>query len=169
MVAFAEFGVASNFSFLRGASHPEELVASAAALGHAGIGIADRNSLAGVVRAHVEARRHPGFRAATGARLAFADGTPDILAYPSDRAAYARLSRLLTLGNRRAQKGSCTLHLPDLLEHCEGLQLIVMEGDPACLPALAEAARGKLPDVEVKKIGDREGQLSADQRHSSAQ
>src|SRR3990172_2407640 len=107
-MTYAELCVTSNFSFLRGASHPEEMAARAAALGLCGIGIADRNSLAGVVRAHVAARElklaENGFHLAVGARLVFADGTLDILAYPEDRAAYGRLARLLTLGNLRAKK-----------------------------------------------------------------
>ena len=128
---FAELAAATNFSFLRGASHPEELVAQAARLGLAGIGIADRNSLAGVVRAHVFARENKAaigaLRVVTGARLAFTDGTPDILAYPRDRAAYGRLCRLLTKGNLRAPKGQCHLTLDDLVAHAQGLQIVVME------------------------------------------
>jgi error-prone DNA polymerase len=164
--AYAEFGAATNFSFLRGASHPEEMVEQAAVLGLAGIGIADRNSLAGVVRAYSAAKewrdREDGvstrdLRLAVGSRLVFTDGTPDILAYPKDRAAYGRLCRLLTLGNRRADKGSCLLRLPDLLDHAEGLQLAVMGGSTAddlasgpapspevYLPALREVARRRL-------------------------
>ena len=132
MAAYAELAVTSNFSFLRGGSHAEELVARAAELGLAAIGIADRNTLAGVVRAHVALReteaKASGLKLVIGARLVFADGTPDILAYPRDRAAYGRLSRLLTLGKLRAPKGDCHLTLADLLEHREGLQLIVMPG-----------------------------------------
>jgi error-prone DNA polymerase len=123
--AFAEFGVTTNFSFLRAASHPEELVEQAKDLGLAAIGIADRNSVAGVVRAHVMARQK-GLRLAVGARLVFADGTPDILAYPSDRAAWGRLTQLLSYGKRKAEKGDCILHLSDLIERIEGLNLIVM-------------------------------------------
>ena len=99
-VPFAEFAVTTNFSFLRGASHPEELVARALELGLTGLGIADRNSLAGVVRAHLYARDNDaaarGLRLAIGARLVFHDGTPDILVFPQDRAAYGRLTRLIT-------------------------------------------------------------------------
>src|SRR3954447_6281886 len=105
---YAELAAASNFSFLRGASHPEEMVARAAELGLTGLGIADRNTLAGVVRAHVFARENAsalaGMRVVTGARLVFRDGTPDLLVYPRDRAAYGRLCRLLTTGNLRAPK-----------------------------------------------------------------
>jgi error-prone DNA polymerase len=126
--SYVEFAVASNFSFLRGASHPEELMLQASHLGLAGMGLSDRNSVAGSVRAHLIKREkeltlayHPG------ARLVFADSTPDILAYPHDRAAWGRLCRLLTCGNLRAKKGDCILHLDDLLAHAEGLELIVME------------------------------------------
>ncbi len=127
---YAELAATTNFSFLRGASHPEELVAAAMALGLAGVGIADRNSLAGVVRAHSFAKANKiaaDFRLAIGARLVFCDGTPDILSFPRDRAAYGRLTRLLTRGNARAQKGACFLRLGDLLEFAQGQQLIVMQ------------------------------------------
>ncbi|MCD6043668.1 MAG: dnaE 1, partial [Burkholderiales bacterium] len=128
MTRYVEFASASNFSFLRGASHPEELMLQAAALSLSGLGLCDRNSVAGVVRAHLIKREqklalayHPG------ARLVFADGTPDILAYPRDRAGWGRLCRLLTRGNLRAEKGECILCLDDLVDHIDGLELIVME------------------------------------------
>ena len=108
--AYAELAVTTNFSFLRAASHPEDMVEQAVLLGHTGIGIADRNSVAGVVRAHVMAKERK-LKLAVGARLVFADGTPDILAYPSNRAAWGRLTRLLSLGKRRAEKGDCILNL----------------------------------------------------------
>jgi error-prone DNA polymerase len=127
---FAELAAMTNFSFLRGASHPEEMVARAAELGLSGIGIADRNTLAGVVRAHIFARENKaavaGMRVAPGARLAFMDGAPDVLAYPKDRAAYGRLCRILTTGNLRAPKGECHLRIDDLLEHGEGLQVVAL-------------------------------------------
>ena len=126
MTSYAELAAASNFSFLRGASHPEELIGQAAHLGLAGFGLCDRNSVAGVVRAHL-AKREQGLapRYHPGARLVFCDGTPDILAYPQDRAGWGQLCRLLTVGNLRAEKGDCLLHLDDLLVHAAGLQLIV--------------------------------------------
>ena len=128
--AYAELAVTTNFSFLRGASDPEELVTAAKQLGLKGLGIADRNSVAGVVRAHVAARElehgRANFKVIVGARLVFADATPDILAYPRDRAGWGRLTRLLTLGKRRAEKGDCILRLPDLLDFIEGLNLIVV-------------------------------------------
>jgi error-prone DNA polymerase len=127
MPAYAELAVTTNFSFLRGASHAEELVERAHELGLSGLGVADRNSVAGVVRAHSAARER-GLKLAVGARLVFADGTPDILAYPSDRAAWGRLTQLLTVGKSRAEKGDCILYLDDLLEHVAGLNLIVMPG-----------------------------------------
>jgi error-prone DNA polymerase len=136
MPRYLEFAVASNFSFLRGASHPEELMLQAAHIGLDGIGLCDRNSVAGVVRAHLIKREkelmlhyHPG------ARLVFADGTPDILAYPRDRPGWGRLCRLLTRGNLRADKSECFLLLDDLLEHIDGLELIVMETSSRNVPA----------------------------------
>src|SRR5690554_645108 len=113
--AYAELVAATNFSFLRGASHPFEMVAQAAGLGLSGIGICDRNSLSGVVRAYAAAKDlrqdYPDFRLVVGARIVFADGSPDVAVYPTDREAYGRLAALLTLGNRRAPKGQCHLEL----------------------------------------------------------
>jgi error-prone DNA polymerase len=117
--AYAEFLVASNFSFLRGASHPEELAATATLLGLAGFSITDRNTLAGVVRGHLAAKQTDA-RYFVGCRLAFRDGTPDIAVWPRDRAAYGRLCRLLTTGNLRARKGECHLDLADLLAWGDG-------------------------------------------------
>ena len=120
MTAFAELGATTNFTFLAGASHPEEMVTQAALLGLRGLGIADTNTLAGVVRAHVAMREteagKTGLRLVVGARLVFADGAPDVLAYPADRSGWGRLSRLITLGKRRAEKGSCHITLDDLVE-----------------------------------------------------
>ena len=127
---YAELAVTTNFSFLRGASHPEEAVAEAARLSLAGLGIADRNTLSGVVRAHVALKETEanasGLKLAIGARLVFADGTPDILAYPEDRVAYGQLSRLLSMGKRRAEKGDCLLTLDDLIAESEDLCLILL-------------------------------------------
>ena len=185
--AYAELVAASNFSFLRGASHPKHLVLAALLLGQSGLGLADRNTVAGVVRAwsalktlredgwappeKVREGGSPGefgwiadslspleraewirtrakdFRLLTGARLAFADGTPDIVVYPEDREGWGRLTRLLTLGNRRAKKGECLLEIGDLLARPEGLMLIVMpvrrlEAVPALLGRLNEVRPG---------------------------
>src|SRR5262245_25553503 len=125
MSAYAELAVTTNFSFLRGASHAEELVDCAKRLGLAGLGIADRNSVAGLVRVHTKAKEL-GLPIVVGARLVFADDTPDILAYPRDRAGWGRLTRLLTCGKRRADKGDCIISLPDLLDFVEGLNLVVI-------------------------------------------
>ena len=125
MTAYAELQCASNFSFLRGASHPGELVETAAALGISALAVTDRNSLAGVVRAHAKAKEF-GLRFILGCRLEFADGSPAVLCYPTDREAYGRLSRLLTLGQRRARKGGCHLVWDDLLAHGEAQIIIVV-------------------------------------------
>ena len=127
--AYAELQAVSNFSFLRGASHADELVERAAELGLAAIGIADRNTLAGAVRAHVAAKavaaKAAGLRLLTGARLDLACGL-SLLCYPRDRAAYGRLCRLLTLGQRRTTKGDCVLHRDDVMAHAEGQVLIAL-------------------------------------------
>ena len=133
MTRYAELQAASNFSFLRGASHPGELVTGAEALGLAAIGVCDRNSLAGVVRAWSAMRtlRDGGarVRALTGCRLDFADGTPSLLVYPSDREAYGRLTRLLTVGQRREKKGGCDLRWADFADHAEGQLTLVVPPD----------------------------------------
>lgn len=184
---YAELAAASNFSFLRGASHPKDLVLTALLRGHAGLGLADRNTVAGVVRAwsalkelqaeglappdkvrnggspgEIAFIEHPlndpalseevkqraaNFRLLTGARLVFNDGTPDVIAYPGTRAGWGRLTRLLTLGNRRARKGECEIGLGDLLADPEGLLLIVLPPDrlaglETVLARVAEAAPG---------------------------
>ncbi|WP_421952735.1 error-prone DNA polymerase [Pelagibacterium sp.] len=186
MSFYAELAAATNFSFLRGASHAQDMVLSALLLGHKGLGIADRNSVAGVVRAfgtledlrkgikpveklregsgpgeYVLVDRHPeldlpftldelqaraqSFKLAVGARLVFADGTPDIIAYPQDLEGWGRLCRLLTRGNLKAKKGECLLGFPDLLFSATGLSLVIMASDDfatldAILPQLTRAA-----------------------------
>ncbi len=137
---YTELATTTNFSFLRGASHPHELVTQAHELKLAGLGITDHNSLAGVVRAHVQAKELNA-RLLIGTRLVFSDGAPDILAYPQNRAAYARLSRLLTVGNRRAGKGDCILTLDDLIAHAGGLQLILIPPRPDIAKAALTLAR----------------------------
>jgi len=128
--AYAELQVTSNFTFLTGASHPDELVQQAALLGYAGIAITDRNSLAGIVRAHVAAKEI-GIPLAVGCRLDLMDSFGwSLLVYPTDRAAYGRLCRLLTLGKRRAPKGECRLTLHDVLEHQQGLLAVALPPSP---------------------------------------
>src|ERR1700736_915055 len=128
--AYAEIGITTNFSFLRGGSHPQDYVHQASKLRLPVIGIADHNTLAGVVRAYKElgnpeVKYKP--KLLIGSRLVFMDGTPDILVYPRDRAAYGRLCQLLTRGKRGddTDKGECHLKLDDLLEFAEG-QLLVL-------------------------------------------
>ncbi|HNO79668.1 MAG TPA: error-prone DNA polymerase [Phycisphaerae bacterium] len=123
---YAELCVTSNFTFLTGASHPDEFVCQAAQLGYHAIAITDHNSLAGIVRAHVAAKE-VGIPLLVGCRLVFSE--PDwlqVLAYPTDRQAYGRLCRLLTVGKRRAPKGQCFLTLDDLVEHNAGLLAVVL-------------------------------------------
>ncbi len=153
-MSYAELITATNYSFLRGASHPSDMVGRALELGMAGIGIADRNSVAGVVRAWValgDAREQAcaafeeiNFKLAVGARLVFADATPDVIAYPATRHGWGRLTRLLTIGNRRAEKGDCHLYFGDLIAHADDLLLIVMaeESHEFLLRRLAEARPG---------------------------
>jgi error-prone DNA polymerase len=129
-INYAEIGITTNFSFLRGGSHPQAYVHQAAILGLPAIGIADHNTLAGVVRAYKELEnpeiKHKP-RLLIGSRIVFIDGTPDILVYPRDRAAYGRLCQLLTQGKRGegTLKGECHLTFGDLLEFAEG-QLLVL-------------------------------------------
>jgi error-prone DNA polymerase len=209
--AYAELACATNFSFLRGASPADQLVLMSLLLGHAGLGIADRNTLAGVVRAwsalrdlreggalpplklregsgpgeyRLEARtagdqevdpdalatalraRAARFQLLTGARLSFADGTPDVIAYPADREGWGRLCRLLTLGNRRAEKGSCHLGLEDLLAGCGGLLLVLLAGRRSTglapvLSQLAEAAPEAVwLGIDMPRRGDDRSRLA---------
>ena len=124
---YAELQCVSNYSFLEGASHAGELVGQAALLGLAAIGIADRNSVAGVVRAHIAARE-TGMRVLAGARLDLMDGA-SLIAYPTDREAWGRLCRLITLGRRRASKGSCELYRQDVQAYGQGMALILLPPD----------------------------------------
>ncbi|CCV04325.1 Error-prone DNA polymerase [Mesorhizobium metallidurans STM 2683] len=149
VVPYAEFGIQSNFSFLRGASKPEELVVAAKFLGFASIGLADRNTVAGVVRAWQQARveklpYHPG------CRLVFCDGTPDILAYPQDRKGWGHLCRMLTQANLRDEneKGAALLKRSDLLEWGDLLSLAV-------LPELTAGAEDRL--ALLSQLRDRFG------------
>jgi error-prone DNA polymerase len=124
VTGYAELQVTSHFSFLRGASSPKELVEQATELGLAGIAIADRNTLAGVVRAY-QAAEDTGLRLLIGARLDFTD-MPSLLCFPEDRAAYGRLSQMLTDGKMRSEKGKCTLTIDDLFAYGDGQHLIAL-------------------------------------------
>jgi error-prone DNA polymerase len=181
--AFADLVAATNYSFLRGASHPSDMVERALELQHKGIGIADRNTVAGVVRAWdsikkarkwvqetIDEKQRDGeteeeaqqriadakatlatlraFRVITGARLCFSDGTPDIVAYPTNRHGWGRLTRLLSTGNLKSHviKGECDLAFADLLDHAQDMVLIAMAGeeDEEVLTTLRRIAPGKL-------------------------
>ncbi|RWP39920.1 MAG: DNA polymerase III subunit alpha [Mesorhizobium sp.] len=126
-VPYAEFGIQSNFSFLRGASKPEELVVAAKFLGFSSIGLADRNTVAGVVRAWQQAKVE-GLFYHPGCRLVFCDGTPDVLAYPQDRKGWGHLCRLLTQANMRddSEKGAPLLYRDDLFEWGDRMSLAIL-------------------------------------------
>jgi error-prone DNA polymerase len=149
--AYAEIGITTNFSFLRGGSDPRAYVHQASKLGISAIGIADHNTLAGVVRAYKELDNDKVLhkpKLLIGARIIFIDCTPDILVYPRDRAAYGRLCQLLTRGKRgdditRIEKGECRLTFTDLLEFSEG-QLLVLTLPHRFEPAQALDVLAKL-------------------------
>ncbi len=124
MSAYAELAVTTNFSFLRGASHPQEMVARADDLGLTAIGIADRNSFAGVVRAYDEAKKRK-IKLLVGTRLVTTDGF-EVLTYPTDRTAYGRLCRLITAGNLKAKKSECHLSFAEILNAAEGQIFIAL-------------------------------------------
>jgi error-prone DNA polymerase len=121
---YAALAVTTNFSFLHGASHPDELIKTAKYLGLGAIAVTDRNTLAGVVRMHVSAKK-AGIRLVIGTRLVLRDA-PELLCYPKDRAAYGRLSRLLSVGQQRTTKGLCDLTLKDVAAHQNGQVFIVI-------------------------------------------
>ncbi|TCD05877.1 DNA polymerase III subunit alpha [Pedobacter frigidisoli] len=126
-MGYCELQVTSNFSFLRGASHPEELIEQAAIFGYPKIAITDVNSLAGIVRAHSAARKLD-IEIIPACRLDLLDG-PSLLAYPTDREAYSRLSAMLSEGNFRAEKGKCFLYRNDVFANKEGILFIAIPPD----------------------------------------
>jgi error-prone DNA polymerase len=136
MTAYAELAVTTNFSFLRGASHPEEMVATAEQLGLAAIGIADRNSFAGVVRAYGEWKKRKTIKLVVGTRLVTIDGF-EVLTYPKSRQAYGRLCQLLTEGNLKAKKGQCKLTFEQILSTSEDQIFIAIP--PAAFPGRSAA------------------------------
>jgi error-prone DNA polymerase len=146
MPTYHELQVTSHFSFLRGASGAEELFAAAALLGLPALGVVDRNSVAGIVRAW-EAAKATGVRLVAGCRLDLADGT-SLLVYPTDRPAWSRLTRLLSIGKARAGKGACALHWADVAAHAEGLVAIH-------LPDAADDANATLLARFAGLFGDR--------------
>ncbi len=141
-------GCYSNFSFLRGAAHPHEMVEAAAALGWDAIGIADVNSLAGIVRAHVAARDH-GIRLVVGARLAPVDG-PQVIVHPTDRAGYESLSVLLSEANLRGSKAAPVLHFADFSRLAKSTALLVM---PPRHPDSSHATQlGRIRDIAAGRV-----------------
>ena len=160
-MTYVELQTTTNYGFLRGASHPGELVTTAKALGMDAIGVTDRNTLAGVVRAWTKGREI-GQRVLVGARLDFTDATPSVICYPTDREAWGRLTRLLTVGQRRVRKGECELTRADLLTHGEGQLILIVP--PARLDevfetqarALAEAFGGRAWLVAARPYGARD-------------
>ncbi len=164
---YAELAATSNFTFLAGASHPGELVERAAELGLKAIAIADKNTLAGVVRAHSalkELRREAGADATlpkliVGARLVLADSAVEWIVLPTDRPAYGRLCRLLTLGKRRAEKGDCLLYGTDVADWAAGMVLI------ACPPDPLTPVDPKALSKAGKKAGKRSSRLKKSHYH----
>ena len=149
MTGYAELQSLTNFTFLRGGSHPDELVVTAKALGLAALAVTDRNTLAGIVRAHVAAEQHD-LRLVVGCRLDLNDG-PSLLCYPRDRPAYGRLCRLLTTGQRRAEKGRCELHLSDVYDYAAGQTFVVLPGEDDL----------RRPDAFQRTLRDIAGSLDA--------
>ncbi|MFN3744545.1 MAG: error-prone DNA polymerase [Hyphomicrobiaceae bacterium] len=136
--AYAELQATTNFSFLRGGSHPHELVAEAKVLGLSALAITDRNTLAGIVRAHTAAKQI-GLKLIVGARLDLTDA-PSLLCLPTDREAYGRLCRLLSSGQRAADKGTCILTLDDVAAAARGQILIALPPEGWCWRALSDPA-----------------------------
>ncbi|MFL5054755.1 MAG: error-prone DNA polymerase [Microvirga sp.] len=157
---YAELAVTTNFSFLRGASHPQEYVAQAAALGLKAIGIADRNTMAGVVRAYSEGKNHKDtLKLLVGARLVTTDGF-ETIAYPIDREAYGRLCKLLSQGNLRTKKGQCHLGFDEILAASAGQIFIAMPP-----PRLAKSFAERL--VELDRAAPTRTYLGAVHRYGS--
>ncbi|HSB94051.1 MAG TPA: error-prone DNA polymerase [Flavitalea sp.] len=149
---YTELQVTTNFSFLKGASHPEEIIEQAVALGYRQIGITDVNTFAGVVRAHVAAKNN-GIRLIVGVHLELLNGT-SLLAYPTNRKGYASLCHLLTIGNLRAEKGDCILYKQDLYDHCGDILFIA-------LPPIQLEANWKVPDSFISDIKEYKQHLSS--------
>ena len=121
---YTELQITTNFSFLRGASHPHEIADYASILGYKEIAITDRNSFAGIVRAYAAGKK-TGIRIIPACRLDLQDGL-SLLAYPTSITAYSQLCNLLTIGNRRAEKGDCHLYKTDVYKHSKDVKFIVI-------------------------------------------
>ena len=142
-MSYTELQVTTNFSFLRGASHPDELVKQALAYGYDAITITDRNTLAGIVRAYAAAKKS-GIRLITGCRLDLQNGI-SLLAYPTDKDGYANLCALLSKGNLRTSKGKCVLYKTDVYQHAKGLRFITV-------PPTSLTSSFDLPDPYKKDV-----------------
>ena len=163
MTTFAELAASTHYSFLRGASSPADMLLQAMALGMTGIGIADRNSVAGVVRAHAALRRAredaaeeglvlPAFKLIVGSRLVFADDTPEVIVYPLGRRGWGRLTRLLSAGNLRAEKGQCFLYEADLLEWCSKDWALIILAPPLQRRGWGGVARQRNSETGIEPV-----------------
>src|SRR3954463_7758888 len=151
---YAELHCKTNFSFLEGASHSDELVRQAAALGYRALAVTDRNSLAGVVRAHIAAKE-VALPLVIGAEIAPTDAPPMVL-WATDRASYGRLCRLITRGRRQAPKGGCALTLADIAEVATGLIAgVFMDRQPPALPGVLDDVPNddRSTDCKLKIVG----------------
>lgn len=163
-IGYAELRCRTNYSFLEGASHADELVNRSAELGYRALAITDRNSLAGVVRAHVAAKE-AGLKLLVGAELSLRD-VPTTVVWATNRAAYAGLCRLLTIGRRRAEKGECDLSWNEVAEHAEGLLAGVVVKEPSLSSHRLDHLRGAFGDrayllAELHRGGDDQRRIAA--------
>src|SRR5215210_8041119 len=151
---YAELHCKTNFSFLEGASHPDELMRQAAELGYGALAVTDRNSLAGVVRAHIAAK-DVGLPLVIGAEITPTDAPPAVL-WATDRASYGRLCRLITRGRRQAPKGECALTVADIAEFAPGLIAgVLMDRQPPALPGVLDDVRSDdRADCKLKIVKD---------------
>ena len=152
-ILYAELHLKTNFSFLEGASHPDELVHRAAELGYAAMTVTDRNSLAGVVRAHTAAKRMQ-LKLLIGAEITPLDAPPVVL-LATDRAAYGRLVRLITLGRRNAPKGECRIQFDDLAAHAQGLIAAVSGAFDVLAPGSAGGSGGEPVSIALRSPAPR--------------
>ena len=158
MSAYAELQVTTHFSFLRGASSCDELFAAAALLGYEALGVTDRNSVAGMVRAHIAAKA-TGVRLVPGCRLDLIGGD-SLLVWPEDRAGWSRLTRLLSIGNARAdpkkgEKGQCFLHWEDLAAWSDGLVAAYLPDEADARTAAGLACSGSRPGRRTSSASSR--------------
>ena len=151
-VLYAEPDLKTNFSFLEGASHPDELVHRAAELGYAALAVTDRNSLAGVVRAHTAAKQMQ-LKLLVGAEITPLDASPMVLLATDLGAAYGRLVRLITLGRRNAPKGECRIRFDDLAAHAVGLIAAVGGAFDALAPGSAGGSGGESMSISLRPAG----------------